>query len=109
EAMIISDEIIVMNRGRIEQQGDARTLYSRPASAFVANFIGVANLVRGVVVAEETAPSAEVASSTGLRVRLALGEGRSAELHAASVDGQGSAPGGAIHLLIRPEDIATHR
>jgi iron(III) transport system ATP-binding protein len=99
EAMIISDEIIVMNHGRIEQQGDARTLYARPASAFVANFIGTANLVRGTVVADEGA---------SCRLRLELGEGRAAELDAAhSADGW--RPSGGVHVSVRPEDILLHR
>jgi iron(III) transport system ATP-binding protein len=105
EAMIISDEIIVMNRGRIEQQGDARTLYARPASAFVANFIGVANLVSGVV-ADASAGSREADATC--RVRIELDKGRAAELHAApSADGW--RPTGAVHLSIRPEDIVLHR
>src|SRR5205823_1895969 len=99
EAMIISDEIIVMNHGRIEQQGDARTLYARPASAFVANFIGTANLVRGTVVADQGA---------SCRLRLELGEGRAAELDAAhSADGW--RPSGGVHVSVRPEDILLHR
>src|SRR5215475_5838430 len=43
EAMAISDRIAVMNRGEIAQVGDAEQLYRRPASAFVARFIGHAN------------------------------------------------------------------
>ena len=47
EALMISDRIVVMNRGRIEQTGDPETIYRCPRNAFVANFIGVANIVRG--------------------------------------------------------------
>lgn len=43
--MAISDRIAVMSRGRIEQVGTASELYRRPASAFVATFIGRSNLV----------------------------------------------------------------
>jgi iron(III) transport system ATP-binding protein len=49
EAMGLGDELIVMNRGRIEQRGSARDLYSNPATRFVADFIGVANLISGRV------------------------------------------------------------
>ncbi|HJQ61023.1 MAG TPA: ABC transporter ATP-binding protein [Vineibacter sp.] len=49
EALAVSDRIIVMNRGRIEQDGLPRDLYERPASAFVANFMGESNRVRGTV------------------------------------------------------------
>jgi iron(III) transport system ATP-binding protein len=49
EAMAISDRIAVMNNGEIAQLGDAEDLYRRPASAFVARFIGRTNLLRAVV------------------------------------------------------------
>lgn len=45
EAMSISDRVVVMNRGRIEQQGSPRQLYATPDNTFVANFIGKANLL----------------------------------------------------------------
>jgi ABC-type Fe3+/spermidine/putrescine transport system ATPase subunit len=47
EALMISDRIVVMNAGKIEQIGDPETIYRRPRNAFVANFIGVANVVEG--------------------------------------------------------------
>jgi len=49
EAMTMADAIAVMNRGRIEQLGPPRELYERPASAFVAGFLGVSNLLSGAV------------------------------------------------------------
>ncbi len=45
EAMTMSDRIAVMNRGRYEQLGDPESLYERPASRFVAGFLGVSNLL----------------------------------------------------------------
>jgi len=48
EAMEVADRIVVMNRGRIEQVGRAVDLYERPASRFVAEFIGRMNLVRDI-------------------------------------------------------------
>jgi iron(III) transport system ATP-binding protein len=45
EALAVSDKIIVMNEGRIAQEGTPADLYERPADAFVADFIGGANLV----------------------------------------------------------------
>src|SRR5207253_7741895 len=48
EAMVTSDRVAVMNAGRIEQVGTAEEVYAQPASAFVAAFIGRANLVPGV-------------------------------------------------------------
>ena len=43
EAFELADRIAVMNRGRIEQIGDARTLYTKPASPFVCRFLGEVN------------------------------------------------------------------
>ncbi|HEY2992375.1 MAG TPA: ABC transporter ATP-binding protein [Methylomirabilota bacterium] len=51
EAMAISDRIAVMSRGSIVQEGSAETLYARPASEFVARFIGRVNLLAARVVA----------------------------------------------------------
>ena len=49
EALVISDRIIVMNAGRIEQIGTAFEIYDTPRNAFVADFVGAANLISGVV------------------------------------------------------------
>jgi spermidine/putrescine transport system ATP-binding protein len=49
EAMTMADAIAVMNGGRIEQLGAPRELYERPRTAFVAGFLGVSNLLHGVV------------------------------------------------------------
>ncbi len=49
EAMAVSDRIIVMNAGRIEQQGSPRDLYERPTTPFMARFMGESNPVRGTV------------------------------------------------------------
>ena len=50
EALAVSDQIIVMDRGRIAQQGTPQALYRQPASHFLADFIGDANLVEGELV-----------------------------------------------------------
>ena len=50
EALAVSDHIIVMEGGRIAQEGSPQSLYERPASRFLADFIGDANLVDGEVV-----------------------------------------------------------
>jgi iron(III) transport system ATP-binding protein len=44
EAMVLSDRIVVMNRGRIEQAGTAQEIYESPSSMFVSDFVGAANL-----------------------------------------------------------------
>jgi ABC-type Fe3+/spermidine/putrescine transport system ATPase subunit len=50
EALVMSDEIIVMSKGRIEQKGGPHEIYARPVNAYVSNFIGVANLLRGRII-----------------------------------------------------------
>ena len=50
EALAVSDEVVVMKDGRIVQKGPPRSLYHRPESAFVANFIGESNVVEAVLV-----------------------------------------------------------
>jgi spermidine/putrescine transport system ATP-binding protein len=49
EAMTMADTIAVMNAGRIEQLGAPQDLYEQPATAFVAGFLGISNLLPGVV------------------------------------------------------------
>lgn len=44
--MALSDLVVVMNGGRIEQAADPRTIFERPATAFVARFIGGHNIIR---------------------------------------------------------------
>jgi spermidine/putrescine transport system ATP-binding protein len=50
EALSMSDRIAIMREGRIEQIGDADTVYARPASAYVAAFVGQQNFFRGPVI-----------------------------------------------------------
>lgn len=49
EALVMSDEIIVMSKGKIEQRGGPLDIYSRPVNEYVSNFIGVANLLKAKV------------------------------------------------------------
>jgi putative spermidine/putrescine transport system ATP-binding protein len=52
EALVMSDEIIVMDRARIQQVADPAATYRQPANPFVAGFIGVTNFIAGVVQAQ---------------------------------------------------------
>jgi len=52
EAMSLGHELIIMQQGRIEQAGSPFEVYTRPASPFVANFLGTANLLEGECVLE---------------------------------------------------------
>ncbi|MFT4081840.1 MAG: ABC transporter ATP-binding protein [Nocardioides sp.] len=49
EALTLCDRLAVFNDGRIEQVGDARTVYETPANRFVAGFVGTSNLLSGTV------------------------------------------------------------
>jgi ABC-type Fe3+/spermidine/putrescine transport system ATPase subunit len=100
EAMIISDRIIVMNRGRIEQEGDARTLYTRPASTFVATFLGVANLVEGVVQPADSDPSRVAV--------LTLAERGDQTLIYARAPFRNGPLNGRVYVSVRPEDVVLH-
>ena len=56
EALTMSDRVALMNRGRIAQLGSAEDLYERPASRFVAEFIGESNLLEGRVESADGGP-----------------------------------------------------
>jgi spermidine/putrescine transport system ATP-binding protein len=69
EAMSMADTIAVMNEGRIEQAGGAAELYERPHTEFVANFLGVSNLVEGRV-RERSADLATIETHDGAQLRV---------------------------------------
>src|SRR6476646_7760439 len=54
EAMTMADKIAVMKEGRIEQLGTPTELYETPATAYVAGFLGVSNLIQGIVSGSDT-------------------------------------------------------
>jgi ABC-type Fe3+/spermidine/putrescine transport system ATPase subunit len=90
EALVMSDRIAIMDRGRIVQVGTPREIYTRPSSLFVSDFIGQTNFVRGVVVAS---------GDGGATLRIADGQ---------LLRGESStplAPGSAATISIRPEAI----
>jgi iron(III) transport system ATP-binding protein len=67
EALTMSDRIAVLNHGRVCQIGPPKALYERPVNRFVADFIGISNLIDGTVEAID-------APQRRLRVRTAVGE-----------------------------------
>jgi spermidine/putrescine transport system ATP-binding protein len=89
EAFALSDSIIVMNHGVIEQEGDPETIYRRPANAYVADFIGGSNLVAGKVVA---------CAGGEATLETAFGPARSA-------CAPGVAVGRRASLCLRPEQL----
>lgn len=80
EAMTMADQIVVMDSGHIEQAGTPSELYEQPATAFVASFLGVSNLLGGFVTGpdrvrledgtEVSVPSSALAGRTG---KVAIG------------------------------------
>jgi spermidine/putrescine transport system ATP-binding protein len=77
EAMTMADMIAVMNHGRIEQLGKPRELYESPATAFVAGFLGVSNLLLGRVSGAE---SVQLRRGPEVKVSAAALAGRSGEV-----------------------------
>jgi spermidine/putrescine transport system ATP-binding protein len=94
EALTMSDVIVVMNDGRILQQGSPEALYLRPVNRFVAGFIGSSNFIPGVL-AGHTAGSdrGRVTTADG----LAFG-GRLTDTASAAVDA-------AVTVALRPECV----
>jgi spermidine/putrescine transport system ATP-binding protein len=89
EALTMSDRLAVMNAGRIVQLGTPRTIYEEPADTYVADFLGVSNLMEVDVV--ERGP--------GSQCRVMLGE-TALTVDRGEVDALGPA-----HALIRPERV----
>ena len=85
EAMVISDRIAVLDRGRVAQVGSAEEIFQQPRTRFVADFIGRTNLVDAV------AATPDAVTRGALRLRVA-----SADL----------TPGARVSVSIRPHEIA---
>ncbi|HEX5825730.1 MAG TPA: ABC transporter ATP-binding protein [Candidatus Limnocylindrales bacterium] len=99
EAFAISDRIVVMNAGRVEQIGSQTDIYLRPRTGFVAEFIGANNALPGTVIALEPATAGEGQSGEH-RFRI-----RSGELTLSCRSRLPVAVGDAIVAYLRPEDL----
>jgi spermidine/putrescine ABC transporter ATP-binding subunit len=96
EAMMMSDRIAVMHQGRMPQIGTPREVYARPATLFVARFLGASNELSGTVTGSESSGWWFEAANEGLPpFRLTNGAG---DLR----------PGPAV-LCLRPEDVRLSR
>ena len=84
EALTLSDTIVVMSEGRVQQIGTPTDIYNEPANSFVADFIGESNILNGVM----------------LQDHLVRFMGREFEC----VDG-GFEPNAPVDVVIRPEDV----
>jgi len=92
EALAMSDRIAVFSQGKVCQVGPPKALYERPATRFVADFIGINNLVEATV--RSVAGPLQI-----LRVQTALGE-------LAAIPNDRLQPGDRCVICIRPENIA---
>lgn len=93
EALVMSDRIAVMNRGRVEQLGRAEELYERPRTAFVANFLGSSNLIEGTVLSVDSHEATVQTEHGPLR----------------TTHGAGLRPGQSVTLSVRPEKLRMER
>jgi ABC-type Fe3+/spermidine/putrescine transport system ATPase subunit len=100
EALVLADRIVVLNQGRIEQVGTPQEIYRRPASRFVASFIGTANLLEGTV--------AGVDARNGL-VAVALDAGDTVQAAAPAKWLASARTGQRATVLVRPEDAVFER
>ena len=90
EAMSLSDQIILMDKGKIAQVGTPRDIYYRPNSEFVADFIGEANFLDSEVVGEQDGKL--IAKFNGIPLQVE--------------SFKNSKPGSACKIVIRPESIS---
>ena len=90
EALSMSDRVVVMNAGQIEQIGQPREIYEKPSSRFVAQFVGESNLLDGFVTERLTGDSCK-ANVEGLA--CVLREAESFQV------------GDHFNVLLRPEDF----
>ncbi|MCT8998830.1 ABC transporter ATP-binding protein [Chelativorans intermedius] len=93
EALTMSDRIVVMNAGRVEQAGTPEDLYFRPVSRFVAEFIGETNLLRGTVRGADA--DAIVIDWNGMELR-------------GCATGHRPAPGEPVMASLRLESVQCH-
>ena len=110
EALAVSDRVAVMRAGRIVQVGTPRTLYERPASVFVARFLGRANILHGTVRAAgpgRAGPQAVAGTPDGADSPVSAGAHRrllETDIGLLPYD-RPAVPGERGAVLIRPERI----
>jgi spermidine/putrescine transport system ATP-binding protein len=99
EALTMSDVIVVMRDGRIQQSGSPEDLYQRPANRFVAGFVGISNFLPARTLDR---PDRDA------RVRFELGHGITTTGRATSTEGVVE-PGAAVTIAVRPESVTLQR
>lgn len=91
EALAMSDKLVVMNHGIVEQVGEPAQVYDEPKSAFVANFLGHSNIHAG-----------QLSGQNGSTVEINLGNGTSLN---AAMNGHALPEDGRVRTVIRAEKI----
>ena len=91
EAIVMSDRLAVMSAGKIEQVGPPDEVYDRPATEFVAGFLGASNMMWG-----------QVTGQAGDMLEVSLDGGAHLKVPARAAEGHGS----RLRLGVRPEKIA---
>jgi len=94
EALVLSDRIAVMNRGRFEQVGTPQELYYAPGTPFVAGFVGANNRIRG-----------RITQTTGTTVTVSTPQGWSIEATAVGT----FTVGDTVEAFVRPEAVTLSR
>jgi spermidine/putrescine transport system ATP-binding protein len=89
EALTMSDRIAVMNRGRVEQAASPKAIYEAPDTIFVADFLGVSNLLAATAVGQDGAACTVQVGDRALRAQQGATSAR-----------------GEVKVMIRPERIA---
>ena len=103
EALALSDRIIIINKGLIEQEGSPREVFQHPATAFTAKFLGYSNVLPGSIVAVQDA-AAQAGRSDTHTVTIDLGTGE--PLAARWRSPETPKPGLAAMLAFRADRVA---
>ncbi len=98
EALSMADRIAVMNEGRVEQFASPEEIYDRPATLFVAGFVGTANLLKGILGSDGYSDDDSGANSTR---HFTLASGDTLRMPPAS----STVRDGAVILAVRPEHL----
>jgi putative spermidine/putrescine transport system ATP-binding protein len=93
EALTMSDQVCIMNKGKIEQIGTPENIYQNPRSLFVAEFIGEINLIKGKVIDQDHKCNYVVATDFGDKIKVSMKRN-------IGFDSEET-----VHVAVRPENI----
>ena len=104
EALTMSDHIVVMNQGYIQQEGSPEKIYNEPENAFVADFIGDSNIIGATMVRDELV---DILGTKFVCVDKGFGENKPVDIVIRPEDielvprGQGTLPGVVSHVIFK--------